>query len=413
MLEYYRPGCYISWTVVLMLMSFQRIVWLYLWIAPHVLLIPIAIVMFRKGRHRDFRVFFSYLLFEFAQFGVLFTMWRLKAPALMLLRTDLLCRAGSIAFRFGIIQEMFESPLANSIPLRRTMARMLNWVTALLVVLAVVFIGSLYNSIPNYGLLKNYVPIESLNTAQCGLIVCVFLWYRFLGVRMSRCVFGIALGIGLVAGFEPLMHAWVAGQNLINRDSLQMAIFHVAVLGWLYFVLVRETVASNFNAAQLLQVRDWAAGVGRILQVGRSYSPRGAAAPEAELIPVDVDAFENLTDPEEEQFLRANLSSAEFRGVQRSRIRAAKMYVTALSQNVGVLVAVGQSALSHADPEIAASGEEIFQQAIRLKVWCLLSLLRLNGAMIFPTILSPSRRIVDQYLVVTSMAANLPRKVAA
>jgi hypothetical protein len=400
------------WTVVLKLMSLQRIVWLYMWIAPHVLLIPIAIVMFRKGRHKDFPVFFSYLLFEFVQFSAIFTMWCLKAPHPMWVTTDLSFRAGSIAFRFGIIQEMFESPLANSIPLRRTMARMLNWMTALLVVMAVVFIGSLYSSIPNYGLLKNYVPIEALNTAQFAMIVCVFLWHRFLGVRMSRCVFGMALGIGLVVGFEPLMHAWVAGQNLINRDSLQMAIFHVAVLGWLYFVLGRETVASNFNAAQLAHVRDWATGVGRIFQVGRPYSPRGAAAPAAELIPVDLDAFENLTDPEEEQFLRANLSSAEFRGVQRSRIRAAKMYVTALSQNVGVLVAVGQSALSHADPEIAASGKQIFQQAIRLRVWCLLSLLRLNGAMIFPTLLSPSRRIADQYVLVKGMAANLP-KVAA
>ena len=148
-----------------------------------------------------------------------------------------------------------------------------------------------------------------------------------------------------------------------------------------------------------------------ILQVLRHYSPKGGASHAGQLIPVDLDAFENLTDPEEEQFLRVNLSPAEFRGVQRSRIRAAKMYVTALSQNVGVLVAVGQSARSHADPEIAASGQEILQRAIRLKGWCLLSLLRLNAAMVFPTILSPSGRIADQYLLVTCMAANLPRKV--
>jgi hypothetical protein len=247
-----------------MLISSQRVVWLYLWIVPHVLLIVIALVMLRKGLHKDFRVFFCYLLFEFVQFVVLLTMYCLKAPVLMSITTDRLGRAGSIAFRFGIIQEMLESPLANSIPLRRTMARMLNWVTALLVVLSVVFIGSMYSSLPNYGLLKGYVPIEALNIAQCELIVCVFLWHRFLGVTMSSRVFGIALGIGLVAGLEPFMHAWVAGRGLIHLDSLQMSIFHVCVLGWLYFVLVRERIDSNFNAAQLAQVRDWAVGVGRI-----------------------------------------------------------------------------------------------------------------------------------------------------
>lgn len=150
-----------------------------------------------------------------------------------------------------------------------------------------------------------------------------------------------------------------------------------------------------------------------ISQIWWRYSPRGEAAHAGQLTPVDLDAFENLTDPEEEQFLRVSLSATEFRGVQRSRIRAARMYVAALSENAGRLVAVGQSARLHSDPEIAASGLEILQRAIRLKVWCMLSLLRLNAALVFPTILSPSSGLANQYLLVTYMAANLPRKVTA
>ncbi|MFZ3266199.1 MAG: hypothetical protein WA172_19490 [Terriglobales bacterium] len=148
-----------------------------------------------------------------------------------------------------------------------------------------------------------------------------------------------------------------------------------------------------------------------ILQVWRRYSTKAEAPNAGQLIPVDLEAFENLTDPEEEQFLRVNLSPAEFRGVQRSRLCAAKMYVMALSQNAAVLVAVGQSARSHADREIAASGQEILNRAIRLKVWCVLSLLRLNAAMVFPTMRSPSSGIADQYLLVRGMAANLPENV--
>src|ERR1035438_2128544 len=58
-------------------------------------------------------------------------------------------------------------------------------------------------------------------------------------------------------------------------------------------------------------------------QVWRRYSPKGEASHAGQLIPVDLEAFENLTDPEEEQFLRVNLSPAEFRGVQRARARPA------------------------------------------------------------------------------------------
>jgi len=148
-------------------------------------------------------------------------------------------------------------------------------------------------------------------------------------------------------------------------------------------------------------------------QIAWRYSSKGETTRSEQLTPVDLEAFENLMDREEEQFLRVNLSAAEFRGVQRSRLRAAKVYVATLSENAGTLVAVGQSARLHADAEIAASGAEIFQRAIQLKMWCLVALLRLNAAMVFPNILSPSSEIANQYLLVTYMAANLPRKVAA
>lgn len=148
-------------------------------------------------------------------------------------------------------------------------------------------------------------------------------------------------------------------------------------------------------------------------QVRGHYTARDQAAHAGRLRPVDLDAFENLTDPEEEQFLRVHLTPAEFRGVQRDRIRAARMYVVALSENAGVLVVVGQSARSHPNPEVAAAGLEIIQRSLRLKVWCLLAIFRLSAAMVFPTILSPSSRIANQYLLVTYMAANLPRKATA
>jgi len=145
------------------------------------------------------------------------------------------------------------------------------------------------------------------------------------------------------------------------------------------------------------------------------YAWRGDArrVQTAQLVPVDLEAFENLTDPEEEQFLRTNLSPPEFRRVQRTRLRAARLYIAALSQNAGVLAAVGQSARSNSNPEIAATGQRLVQRAIQLKIWCLLSLLRLDTAFVFPALLSPSSRIANQYLLVTYMAANLSGSVAA
>jgi len=148
-------------------------------------------------------------------------------------------------------------------------------------------------------------------------------------------------------------------------------------------------------------------------QVWRRYSVPAGPALAGQLIPIDLDAFQNLTDPEEEAFLKSHLAAVDFRGVQRSRIRAARLYVAALSGNASVLVAVGQSVRDHADPEVAASGAEIVQRAMRLKVWCMLSELRLTAALAFPTMLSPSNALASHYLTVTYMASSLPSKLAA
>ncbi|MFY9842697.1 MAG: hypothetical protein WA718_12950 [Terriglobales bacterium] len=129
--------------------------------------------------------------------------------------------------------------------------------------------------------------------------------------------------------------------------------------------------------------------------------------------PVDLDAFRNLTDPEEARFLRNNLSPKTFRRIQRIRLRVAAMYVSAISKNAAQLIVVGRSARAHPNAEIAAVGLDVFHRALQLKLRCSLSLLRLNANILWPTLLSPSTRIAEQYLDVTSLTASLPKELAA
>jgi hypothetical protein len=132
-----------------------------------------------------------------------------------------------------------------------------------------------------------------------------------------------------------------------------------------------------------------------------------------DLSPVDLDAFRNLTDPEEARFLRINLPPKEFRRIQRMRLRAASMYISVISKNAAKLMVIGRSVGAHPDAEIATAGLDVVHRALQLKLWCSLSLLKLNAIAICPTLLSPSSRIAEQYLDVTSLTASLPKKLAA
>jgi hypothetical protein len=243
-------------------------IWLYLWIAPHVLLAVVAAVMLRSRRHRDFPVFFSYLLFEILQFCVLFAMSRLDSIlASTYLKVDLLGRAGSIAFRFGMIQEMLQAPVAHCAPLRRIIARMLRCTAAVLALLAAVFIGSVYSWNFRQMIVPAYAVNQILNILQCGLLVLVFLWYWSLGVKMQNFVVGIALGMGLVAGLEPLLHALKDSRAVDSQvvDLLQMGAYHVSVLIWLYFTRARqEAFTSDSAVASFPDAREWAVELERI-----------------------------------------------------------------------------------------------------------------------------------------------------
>ena len=247
-------------------MSFQHYIWLYFRTAPHALLLAVAVMMYRRQQHRDFPIFFSYLLFEFLQFGVLFTMYLLEAPAMAYVKVDIIGRAGSIALHFGILQELFEAPVAHSVPLRREVARILNFIMIALMLLAAVFIGALYRGSLDPWLIRAYVIIDPLNTAQCGLIVLVFLWHRFLGLRMLPLAFGIAVGIGLTTGLEPV---FLALKNIAAADSYravdiaQMATYHIVAVLWFYYAQVREKVILNSEAG-LVDLREQAAELGRI-----------------------------------------------------------------------------------------------------------------------------------------------------
>jgi hypothetical protein len=258
-------------------MNFQFYAYYYFWIAPHLLLLPVAVLMFRKGLHKEFPIFFSYLLFEFVEFAVLFSLHivfyqvlHYVVPSPTYKAVDLISRTGSIALHFGILQELFESPVAHSSELRRTHARMLKAVSGVLIVLALLFIGSLYYSTAGHRLVREYGTVESMNIAQCGLIVFVFLWYRYLGLKMTPFVFGIVVGTGITACFEPLIHAWkdsLAFRNSILPDDLAMAAYHLTVIVWLYFAYAQKKITSTGDDAPAMPLRKWAADSGRIVRL--------------------------------------------------------------------------------------------------------------------------------------------------
>lgn len=128
-----------------------------------------------------------------------------------------------------------------------------------------------------------------------------------------------------------------------------------------------------------------------------------------ELRAVDLDAFQNLTDPEEEEFLRANLPAAEFRAIQRRRLRAAIDYLSGVSHNATLLLQLGQTARRSADARVAEAGRNLVDNAVRLRLYSVLATCKLCLRIVFPGTAVQPAGIVDRYQQVTEGALQLGR----
>jgi len=125
--------------------------------------------------------------------------------------------------------------------------------------------------------------------------------------------------------------------------------------------------------------------------------------------PLDLEAFRNLTDAVEDQYLRGRLRPADFRSVRRERLRAMAAYVQVAGRNATVLVRIGQSALSANDPCTAEAARQLVEQALLLRRNATFALLRIYVALAWPNSDSDARRVLHRYEQLNGSAMLLGR----
>jgi hypothetical protein len=123
--------------------------------------------------------------------------------------------------------------------------------------------------------------------------------------------------------------------------------------------------------------------------------------------PVDIDAFRNLIDPKEDDFLRANLRPREFRAIQRERARAGVDYIRNTTHNAAYLLRLGEAAARSADPRIALAGRQLVASALRLRAYALVSRAQLCLRIALPGTRFSFGKLADNYQHLSGLASQL------
>lgn len=129
----------------------------------------------------------------------------------------------------------------------------------------------------------------------------------------------------------------------------------------------------------------------------------------ARIQPIDIEAFRNLVDPGEDEYLRRRLSVSEFRAIRRERIRAMAAYIRAAAQNAAVLIRLGQAALVAGDPHTAEAARQLVESAVLLRRNAAIALFRIYVALAWPNGGSSAMPILHSYERLNGSAMLLGR----
>ncbi len=217
--------------------------WHYLWVAPYILLLTLAALMWKRGLHRVFPAFFCYAIFEALGGTAIYviditpsvfsdtTYWR----------SYFFYQLVETLIKFAVLGEIFVYLLRQYAPLGRLARISASAVGAILVLAATVIAAY---SHPTLLVLVATTRIlgRSVSLVQCGLILFIFVFAAHFHLKWARPVFGITLGFGIIASVSvahwAVLTSWFFGPKSYLFDFLIMMTYHLCVLSWCYYLLV-------------------------------------------------------------------------------------------------------------------------------------------------------------------------------
>jgi hypothetical protein len=221
----------------------HSLLWNYLWVAPSVLLLILAVIFSLRSHHQAFPVFLIFMIVEGVTLLALYaadmmprvsaSMWWKAAWVRLLLE---------VAVKFALIGEIF-SRVFESYPAVSTMGRwMIRGVGAALV-LGATAVAAWTRPTAHFEIVSGAHLLELSDfMIESGLLVFIFLFAAYFRLVWDRLTFGIALGLGISASVHLGTWALLAIVDLPGRwrnqlDFFNMATYHVCVLIWFYYVL--------------------------------------------------------------------------------------------------------------------------------------------------------------------------------
>jgi hypothetical protein len=231
-----------------------RILYYALWVAHPVLQTVIAIAMFRRGQHREFKYFFAYIVTQIVTFAVVFPY---RSSYSIIFYASWISTAVSVALGFKVIHEAFLDVFRPFHTLRDLGTVLFKWAgLVMLLVAGVVSVSS--NASDTAPWMQAILTAQRcVRIIQVGMVLFLLFFARYVGVSRRQHSFGIALGFGTFAFVELTLIASWAGDHLgnLSMSLINMAAYNTTLFIWLGYTLMKSPARDA--ASTLLRPQRW------------------------------------------------------------------------------------------------------------------------------------------------------------
>lgn len=222
----------------------HSLLWNYLWLGPNVLLLVLAVLLWRRGLARQFPAFLAFAIVDAV--GGLLAYVADIAPTVSAANYWRISWANLLAeslLKFAVIGGLF-SRILNPYPSVGRLGRLLvTGFGAALVLVATLIAAFSKVDTPARLISGFHLLAQTVFIIELGLIVFLFVFAAYFKLSLDRPSFGILFGFGIsaceyLAAWAIMVNGAPSDYMRTLLDMLNMATFHICVLVWAYFLLV-------------------------------------------------------------------------------------------------------------------------------------------------------------------------------